>query len=111
MVVSFGFFEGNIIDFDSSINDKKKKNPPAKDRVDEPGMKIQTIDTSKGLQYKAVIMMWADMLPSGWATSEEEEERRKVYVGLTRAQRYLAITHTGDSLFTNILRDSWIFLW
>src|SRR5262249_32198817 len=32
-------------------------------RVSEPGIKVQTIHGSKGLQYRAVILLWADRLP------------------------------------------------
>jgi len=87
------------------LNDKKT--PGARDKITEPGLKIQTIDSSKGLQYRAVIFMWADLLPSDLPDSDKDKDRRKLYVGLTRAQDYLAVTYSGESEFTDQLESSW----
>jgi hypothetical protein len=87
------------------LNDKKLKG--AKDKVTAPGLKIQTIDTSKGLQYRATILMWTDLLPRNLPDSDEEQDRRKLYVGLTRAQDFLAVTYSQESEFTKKLESCW----
>lgn len=87
------------------LNDWKDKK--AKDKVTEPALKIHTIDSSKGLQYRAVILMWADLLPSNLKDSDKNQDRRKLYVGLTRAQDYLAVTYSGDSEFVAQLENHW----
>ena len=40
-----------------------KEDPKARTRVLESGVKVQTIHASKGLQYRAVILLWAGDLP------------------------------------------------
>lgn len=75
-------------------------------RVCDPGIKIQTIHASKGLQYRAVIVMWADLMPATFPKDDlTEDERLKqeirlMYVAMTRAEDFLAITCTGSSAFT-----------
>ena len=64
----------------------------ARARVTESGVKLQTIHSAKGLQYRAVILLWADLLNA---------ERRLLYVGLTRAEDLLAVLWSGaGSAFT-----------
>ena len=72
----------------------------ARDGVGDPGVKIQTIHSAKGLQYRAVIIVWADKLPRLGAAGEElVAERRQLYVAMTRAVSFLAITASGKSTF------------
>jgi UvrD-like helicase family protein/AAA domain-containing protein/nuclease-like protein len=61
-------------------------------RVLEPGIKVQTIHSAKGLQYRAVVLMFADQLARGDA--DLEQERRLLYVALTRPEDILAVTCT-----------------
>ena len=75
-------------------------------KVSCPTLKIQTIHHSKGLQYKAVIVMFADLLPAPWIDSEEQKETKLMFVGLTRAEDYLAITSTGESKFVMRIAES-----
>jgi len=79
----------------------------AKERIDQPGIKIQTIASSKGLQYRAAILMWADLLPIKGKPDQEPEQRRELYVGLTRAEDYLCVTYSGESKFAKQLNESW----
>ena len=74
------------------LNDKD--DPKARTRVLEPGVKVQTIHAAKGLQYRAVILLWAGDLPYVPPQSQHDEqaERRLFYVGLTRAEDFLALT-------------------
>ena len=72
-------------------------------RLTEPGVKIQTIHSAKGLQYKAVILLWAGQMPSTKENDDLERERRLMFVGLTRAEDYLTILHSQASPFVSEL--------
>jgi len=55
--------------------------PPGK------GIKVSTIHSAKGLQFRAVILMWADLLPSKLEDRDEDSERKLMYVALTRRRQ------------------------
>lgn len=78
----------------------------AKRRIDKPGIKVQTIHSAKGLQYRVVILMWADLLPSEFPDSDVEGERRLMYVALTRPEDMLFITCSMDSAFIRDIRNT-----
>jgi DNA helicase-2/ATP-dependent DNA helicase PcrA len=66
--------------------------------TDEEYLTLSTIHSAKGLEWKAVFIIWAldGKLPSARAADSEEdmeEERRLFYVAATRAKDYLAITY------------------
>jgi hypothetical protein len=63
-------------------------------RVLEPGIKLQTIHSAKGLQYRAVVLAFADQLGSG-ANDVLQEERRLLYVAVTRSEEVLVVTCTA----------------
>jgi superfamily I DNA and RNA helicase len=86
------------------LTDPKEDN---RKKVNEPGIKVQTIHSAKGLEYRAVIVMWADLLPRVFFKDcNEQEERRFVYVALTRASDFLAITYSRPSRFIDEIRQS-----
>jgi ATP-dependent DNA helicase UvrD/PcrA len=62
------------------------------------GVHLLTLHGAKGLEFEAVFVTHVDEkeLPSRLAKSEAEldEERRLLYVGLTRAKRHLFVTWT-----------------
>ena len=72
----------------------------------EPGVKVQTIHASKGLQYCAVILLWAGDLPYVPPQSHHDEaaERRLFYVGLTRAEDFLALTAPASTACSPFIR-------
>ena len=75
--------------------------------VNEPGIKVQTIHSARGLEYRAVIIMWANLLPRDYFDDyDEAEDRRLMYVALTRAQDFLAITCSRPSTFIEEIRRS-----
>lgn len=78
----------------------------ARYRVNEPGLKLQTIHSAKGLQYRVVILLWADQLPSQFANSDEVVDRCLMYVALTRPEDLLVITTSRPSLFVQRIQDS-----
>jgi superfamily I DNA/RNA helicase len=79
----------------------------ARGRVNEPGIKVQSIHSAKGLEYRAVIVLWADLLPRDYREDyDEESDRRLMYVALTRSTDFLAITHSRPSAFIEVIRQS-----
>lgn len=98
-------FQGKLKD--QGIESLWLSNPPVnREKVSEPGVKIQTIYSAKGLQYKAVIILWADILPRDFADITEDGERRLFYVALTRPQDYLMICASGPSKFISEIEQS-----
>ena len=70
------------------------------------GVRIQTLNSSKGLQFKAVILIWADQLPRDWGDIDESKDQRLLYVGLTRPEEYLVVTSSGSSKFVDMISNS-----
>jgi superfamily I DNA/RNA helicase len=67
----------------------------------DAGIKITTIHSAKGLQFRAVILMWADLLPSKLTDRNEAAERMLMYVAMTRAEDTLVITHSDPSSYVD----------
>ena len=68
---------------------------PQSDRV-----ALLTFHAAKGLEFKCVFIAGCEdgLLPyalSGKTPTDREEERRLLYVGMTRAQKYLILTHAN----------------
>jgi DNA helicase-2/ATP-dependent DNA helicase PcrA len=65
------------------------------------GVNLLTYHRAKGLEFEAVCLprLLDGELPfrSGRAKADPEEERRLLYVGLTRARRYLLLTWPADA--------------
>jgi hypothetical protein len=83
-----------------------KGNPQSKTKVAEKSIKVQTIHSAKGLQYKAVILLWGDDLPSPFEDADEQVERQLFYVALTRPEDYLVISYSGSSSFIQEIEQS-----
>jgi DNA helicase-2/ATP-dependent DNA helicase PcrA len=65
---------------------------------DEPALVLSTAHSAKGKEWEAVILIWAvdGWFPSTRAMQDEEEleeERRLMYVALTRAKNHLAVVY------------------
>ncbi len=73
--------------------------PESRERVLEPGLKLQTIHSAKGLQHRAVVLAFADQL--GQEDDTVDADRRLLYVALTRPEDVLVVTCTtgaGESM-------------
>ena len=77
----------------------------SRDEAANDQLKIQTIHSAKGLQYRAVIIVWADKIPRNASTEVRLSDRRLLYVGMTRAVSLLAITASGTSTFVREIAD------
>ncbi|TVS20117.1 MAG: hypothetical protein EA424_05600 [Planctomycetaceae bacterium] len=80
-------------------------------QVNQPGIKVQTIHSAKGLEYRAVVLMWADLLPATFADTDAETERRLAFVALTRPTHLLALTYSRGSAFVEEIRASDTVVW
>lgn len=69
--------------------------------VNDAAIKVQTIHSSKGLQYKAVIVLWTDQLPV--SSEPPEDDRRLLYVAITRAENDLVLLGNSGKGFTDEL--------
>jgi DNA helicase-2/ATP-dependent DNA helicase PcrA len=65
-------------------------------------VKLMTIHNAKGLEFRAVFVVGAEeeIFPSSRSIEEQgiEEERRLFYVGVTRAEERLTLTHASSRL-------------
>lgn len=77
----------------------------SRSRVLEGGIKLQTVDSAKGLQYKTVIVLWADAF-SPFHEEDLDLERRRLYVALTRAEEDLIISYSDTNDFVDVMRSS-----
>ncbi|RXE56026.1 hypothetical protein ABH15_07460 [Methanoculleus taiwanensis] len=69
-------------------------------RVLDEGIKIQTVDSAKGLQYRVVILLWPDAFVPVRA-GDLPLENSRFYVALTRAEDVLIILHSSENEHVN----------
>ena len=66
---------------------------------DDGKIKISTIDSSKGLDFRAVYIVNVDSMPFPLEENKEREVSL-LYIGMTRAKEYLCLSYSGESEFT-----------
>ncbi len=79
--------------------------PLPRDTLSRTGIRLCTASAIKGLQFKVVVFVAADLLPSGSPDATEAGDRAQLYVALTRAEDRLLVTHTGEAGFAKTLKD------
>lgn len=65
-------------------------------------IKISTIDSSKGLDFRAVFIVNVDSMPFPLEENKEREVSL-LYIGMTRAKQFLCLSYSGESEFTQYL--------
>lgn len=62
-------------------------------------VRLATLHGAKGLEFPVVFLCGVNdkLLPLSSAETDEQEERRLFYVGITRAQEELILTASGDA--------------
>ncbi len=60
-----------------------------------------TLHACKGLQWRAVLILWADLIPFSADPEQWKLERGLMYVAMTRAEDELVLTRSGYSPFTD----------
>ncbi|MGE5296362.1 MAG: 3'-5' exonuclease, partial [Solirubrobacterales bacterium] len=68
--------------------------------MSRPGVRLSTIHSAKGLEFRVVILSSLDQLPSS-IQADEVRDSNLFYVGLTRAMDHLVVTWAGRSAFTD----------
>lgn len=67
-------------------------------KIFEQSLKVQTVHSSKGLQYRVILLMWADMFEPH-TPDDHEREQHLLYVALTRASDFLIMTYSKENQF------------
>jgi len=70
----------------------------ARTKVSGQSIKARTVASSKGLQYRVVFVMWADLF-SPRTHSDADLQQRFLYVAMTRASDVLVITYSSPNEF------------
>jgi superfamily I DNA/RNA helicase len=66
-------------------------------------MKILPMRSARGLQFRIVLLLWADQLPSPFESRDDGIDRSLLYVAMTRAEDMLVILHSGCSSYVEEL--------
>jgi hypothetical protein len=64
---------------------------------------VRTMHSAKGLQRRAIVLLWTDLLPMGNDPEQMQQDRGLLYMALTRAEDVLVMTRSGRSAFTDEL--------
>ena len=70
-------------------------------KLRDDAVKILPMHGARGLQFRIVILLWTDLLPSPFQGRGDGIERALLYVAMTRAEDMLAILHSGSSPYVN----------
>jgi len=81
------------------------QNTDSRTRIFEQSLKVQTVHSSKGLQYRVIILMWADMFEPH-KPEDHDTEQRLLYVALTRASELLIVTCSKKNEFIERMVES-----
>jgi superfamily I DNA/RNA helicase len=80
---------------------------PAGDRptgtLRDEAVKIMPMHSARGLQFRIVLLLWTDLLPSPFKSGANGIDRGLLYVAMTRAEDMLVILHSGRSPYVEEL--------
>ena len=68
----------------------------------DEAVKILPMHSARGLQFRIVVLLWADLLPSPFK-NRDDVDRGLLYVAMTRAEDMLVILHSGNSAYVEEL--------
>jgi UDP-N-acetylglucosamine transferase subunit ALG13 len=71
--------------------------------MEEQSIKISTIESAKGLDFRAVFVVNVENMPFALA-EDVEREVALIYIAMTRALEWLFLTFSGNSTFTKYLQ-------
>lgn len=71
-----------------------------REQIDAAGIKVQTIHSAKGLQYRAVFMIMLDLIPE-----DDCYSKGLFFVGVTRAEELLFLSHASRAPFAEELKS------
>jgi superfamily I DNA and RNA helicase len=74
-------------------------------KVFEKSIKVQTVASSKGLQYRVVFVMWTDLFDPQ-TPGDLDLQQRFLYVALTRASDVLVVMYSGTNEFIERMEKS-----
>jgi hypothetical protein len=75
----------------------------ATDTLHNGAVKILPIHSARGLQFRVVLLLWADLLPSPFNSGDDSIDRGLLYVAMTRAEDMLVVLHSGRSTYVEEL--------
>jgi ATP-dependent exoDNAse (exonuclease V) beta subunit len=69
----------------------------------DEAVRILPIHSSRGLQFRIVVLLWTDLLLSRFRGRDEATDRGLLYVAMTRAENMLVVLHSGSSPYVEEL--------
>jgi hypothetical protein len=69
--------------------------------LQDDAVKILSMHAARGLQFRIVLPLWADLL--GSRSDNDERDRALFYVAMTRAEDMLVVLHSGKSSYVDEL--------
>jgi hypothetical protein len=69
----------------------------------DEAVKILPMHSARGLQFRIVLLLWADLLPTPFKGRDDGIDRSLLYVAITRAEDKLVILHSGSSSYVDEL--------
>jgi superfamily I DNA/RNA helicase len=69
----------------------------------DQAVKIMPMHSARGLQFRIVLLLWTDLLPSPFKNRNVAIDRGLFYVAMTRAEDMLVILHSGSSSYVEEL--------
>ena len=69
----------------------------------DQAVKIPPMHSARGLQFRIVLLLWADLLPSPFKNRDDGIDRGLLYVAMTRAEDMLVILHSGSASYVEEL--------